>query len=36
MPLAKVIAKKIRIIRNLKNSTSKMRRDVVINIIYAY
>jgi hypothetical protein len=35
VPLAKVIAERIRIMRDLKNSTGKMRRDVVVNIIYA-
>jgi len=36
VPPAKVITERIRIVCDLKNSTGKMRRDVVVNIICAY
>jgi hypothetical protein len=36
VPPTKVIVERIRIMRNLKNSMGKMRRDVVVNIIYTY
>ena len=33
VPPALVIAKRIRIVRDLKNSTGNMRREVVVNIV---
>jgi hypothetical protein len=36
MPLVKVTAERIKIIRDLKNLIGKMQRDIVVNIVYAY
>jgi hypothetical protein len=36
VPPIEVIVKRIRIIRDLRNLTRKIRRDIVVNIVYTY